>query len=137
MELRQAILKAADQIERNPDVFNYWKTSVPPCGSPGCAIGLVAAHLGFREGLYVSMNCHRILGVDSHTFYARMGDAATSIDAAKVWMHYPLLAAQSLRLYADKYHPQEGIEEIRAIPDAVRHIFDMTPGELAEALSAA
>lgn len=130
MDIRTAILKAASDIEASPGIFNYWNTNVPPCGSPGCAIGLIAANLDFQRGLWVGENCERILGVDSHTFYRRMGDAADSIDISKCWIEVPLLAAKTLRSYAYKYHPAEK----PVIPEAVRAIFDMTPAQADQAI---
>ena len=42
--IREAILKAADHIERNPREFNFSSTSIPSergCGTPGCALGWI------------------------------------------------------------------------------------------------
>ena len=132
MDIRTAILGAATDIERNLSIFNYWEIRVPPCGSPGCAIGLVGSKLGIPTGEYVRENCVRIMGVNTDVFYYRMSAAAVEIDPTRNWMGNALLAARTLRLYADKYHPAAKQD----LPASVRHIFDMSPGELAEALSA-
>ena len=46
MNLRNAILQAADTIEQNPSLFEF--TSVqrpdPECGTPACALGWIAAY---------------------------------------------------------------------------------------------
>lgn len=98
MDIRQAILKAAEQFDRAPHLFNYWKIKTPECGSPGCAIGWAAT---FREMTgYVHEICQKALGVSDTTFYNRMRDldyVVSACNAAEM--------ATGLRLYADKYHP--------------------------------
>jgi len=40
----EAIMKAADSIEKQPDLFHYNSVLIPneSCGTPGCAIGCVS-----------------------------------------------------------------------------------------------
>jgi hypothetical protein len=111
MEIREAILKAADQIEGNPALFSFMRGRPVDCRSPGCALGWV--------GFYASKSCfydyretaHMILKVPGHfgygtgtshyNFYDRMG--ALDDD----WRHDAAACARALRLYADKYHPAQ------------------------------
>lgn len=99
MDTRQAILKAADHIEANPDQFNYWVVGVPDCGSPGCALGWIGYFLGFSVGASFWGNVSPAMGLASEDFYDRM----TEID--RKWESGAARCSHALRLYADKYHP--------------------------------
>jgi hypothetical protein len=101
MNVRDAILKAADHIERNPQAYNFWKTDVPDCGTPGCMLGWIAASAGQAVGR--PFNEISILGVDSSVFYERIYAASGSFACALTGETAP----RALRLYADKYHPAE------------------------------
>ena len=50
MNIRTAILKAADSIEQNPHLFSFKSLAIPnkDCGTPGCAIGWIAYHSGLE-----------------------------------------------------------------------------------------
>ena len=50
MNIRTAILKAADSIEQNPDIYNWSNVQVPPCGTPGGMLGLIGAFRGMDCG---------------------------------------------------------------------------------------
>lgn len=138
MNIREAILRAADMIELHPKQFDFMSIYVPSCGTPGCAIGWIGCFMGIRDTnrsdgkTNVGYVCAEAGLPDSMEFYNRM-----DLIAPRGWRRKAVLCAQGLRAYADKYHPADGCEEIRGIPDAVRNIFTMTPGELAEALDAA
>ena len=50
MNIRQALLKAADSIEQHPKLFSFHSCELPnECGTPGCALGWLAVHLGKEE----------------------------------------------------------------------------------------
>jgi hypothetical protein len=103
MEIRAAMLKAADQIERAPDSFDFHSSNIPndkSCGTPGCALGWVAA---FRFGqndtaFWRERSFDLVVDCTAWTFYSRMDDfdADWAVDAAR--------CAAALRAYADKYH---------------------------------
>lgn len=139
MNIRQAILRAADQIERNPDTFNFLSTDVPgSCGTPGCALGWIGHFMG-RKGVFNEVCDVMTLSVlgsvtgdrGEFDFYRRMD----ALHGFAVWRDSAAKCASAMRLYADKYHPQEGIEEVRRIPADIRAIFDMTPAELQRELA--
>jgi hypothetical protein len=140
MNIRQAILRAADHIESTPKEFNFQSVYIPDgpgCGTPGCALGWIGHFAGYDEQravaesgdsatvLYIG---RKVLGVkceghmlNRNEFYARMDTLAGG------WQHGAVACARGLRLYADKYHPAES----RAlIPASVRAIFTMTPEQL-------
>jgi len=130
MNIRQAILKAADSIETQPDLFDFHSVAVPECGTPGCAIGWIVAHSGvevpYTEGRhgrarYWSRN-HKdreLLGLDdSGVFYDRMNSFGNTY-----WQEKAQTTATALRLYADKFHPETCQPETDHIPASVREIF--------------
>lgn len=99
MDIREAILAAADHIERNPDDFDFDSVSVPTrCGSPGCAIGWVAHFARCDWG-----DVAELMGLrrgDDTLLYTRL-----SILAGATWYQHAAVCAKGLRAYADKYHP--------------------------------
>jgi hypothetical protein len=108
MNIRDAILKAADHIERNPREFDYWSTNTPEApgrGTPGCALGWVACFMGESIGALDS-SWNRAM-----RFYSEMDSLAHG------WMSSAPLCAKGLRLYADKYHPAESPAVPVAYPD--------------------
>lgn len=125
MSYRDDILWAADMIERHPEAYSWSSVDVPnheapECGSPGCALGWIAAHQEGREvgepftlvrRGYVRESASPV-GVHSLEFYGRMGaiEPRWKVDAKA--------CAAALRRYADHYHPESD-----AIPSGVRAIF--------------
>jgi hypothetical protein len=108
VEIRQAILKAADHIERYPDDFDFAATKVPDCGTPGCALGWIAAFAGLKEryseaAVWMGLAAEPLRGGSDrqrvYTFYNRMDDLVG------YWHKDPAICAKGMRLYADKYHP--------------------------------
>ena len=123
--IRQAILKAADHIERNPDEFDFSTNSIPAsfhCGSPGCALGWIGCNLGEKE-------IGRVAKKLGHGF----GEFLSIIDKLDVyprnWHKNHLDCAIALRLYADKYHPAETSTQ-KPLPASVTDIFKMSPEAL-------
>lgn len=51
MNIRTAILSAADSIEKHPKLFDFDTMGIPDSdfGTPGCALGWIAFHLGDCE----------------------------------------------------------------------------------------
>jgi hypothetical protein len=114
MNIRQAILLAADSIEQNPKMFNYASCYRPDfdCGTPGCALGWIGLHAGIavnadggRQGKFVkTLDAVADLTTgDNHacTFYERMSAISSG------WKCDAADCAAALRKYADKYHPEE------------------------------
>lgn len=133
MNIREAILRAADRIQAEPRHYDFDNNKVPDldnCGTPGCMIGWIGVFAGFKNGEPVSV-VSEALGTSDLEFYHRIRQLSRDGFCA-------LLAAEdvpaALRAYADKYHPAES----RAlIPASVRAIFTMTPAELTRELERA
>jgi hypothetical protein len=129
MNIRDAILKAADHIERHPGDFDFGSAMVPhTCGSPGCALGWLGHFIGgcttYRHV------CDRVFGIDEYKFYERLTEAEMGPKpdwSYGTWHRDAGVCARVLRLYADKYHPAERYE---LIPESVRNIFTMTTEQL-------
>lgn len=102
MNIGTAILKAADSIEQNPNLFNF--SSIfnpnPDCGTPGCAIGWISLWSG-KAWEFPGSAIHKAMGVNTDTcFYKRMNSLV-----GHGWQLEAAVCAKALRLYADKYHP--------------------------------
>ena len=116
----EAIMKAADHIERNPGAFNFMRLHLPNdhhCGTAGCAIGWIGHFSGmdFEKGAggvcRVHYNvCKPALGVEHETFYARMNELGQG------WTGSASMCVSTLRKYAEKYH---GHEQTLSIFDAI------------------
>ena len=120
MNIRQAILAAADHIGRYPDEFRFSSVVVPKhggCGTPGCALGWIGTFSGARARTksewgfdadtigavaFNDINPMRwsLLGISQKAFYDRMNNIQ------KGWQYDAESCAAALRLYADKYHPE-------------------------------
>lgn len=123
MNIYNAIMKAADHIERNPQEFSFVSVVIPkePCGSPGCALGWIGHFAGAARPHTRSISCvaanetydeetrrllrleSPLLGITQAEFYERMKDASGSHD----WRYSAPHCAVALRLYAEKYHGEE------------------------------
>ena len=113
-EQRIALLKAADQIESQPDTFDFHSIAYPreiKCGSPGCALGWVRLFAGLPGNL-LRITAQFLGYPDEEPFYDEMRHLV-----GDEWQKDAALCAKGLRLIADKHFPvREGIpEDIRAI----------------------
>ena len=144
MNIYNAILAAADHIERNPEEFSFGSIIIPkePCGSPGCALGWIGHFADAARPHSRSISCvaandiydekmrrllrleNPLLGITHGEFYARMDALAGSYD----WRREAPTCARALRLYAKKYHAParndaralyERINSIQRIPDSI------------------
>lgn len=106
MNIRSAILAAADWIEKNPDLYNFHNTRIPDCKTPGCLLGWIGVFAGIKKGEGVNsvekfLGCY-VPGLTSE-FYERIstlgGPRACVLDGDT--------APIALRAYADKYHPAD------------------------------
>ena len=115
MNIHDAVMKAADHIERNPHLFEFDMNPVPhDCGTPGCALGWVGYFMRTGE-CAADVACVMSLPSEpwaecvwgwqpnDHTpefaFYNRM----TDISGGTKWTRDPIICASTLRLYAAKY----------------------------------
>lgn len=117
----QAILAAADHIETQPKAYNFGTYSYPDCGTPGCALGWIAAIAQLpMDGRYACWDMRLItkfFGEDEDNFtearfYTRMDKLAPEIreyegDTVMVWTQEAGACAAALRQYAQKYHAPE------------------------------
>jgi hypothetical protein len=134
MEIYDAIMKAADHIEKNPHSFVFSAIGRPrDLSCIGCAIGWVA-HFFYADRFflfrprYINAACHRMFGISDGVFYGRMDDDFGNFG----WLWDARMCANNLRLYAAKYHAPLLPARIpilparTGIPDSVRAIFTTT-----------
>jgi hypothetical protein len=139
MNLFDAINSAAAHIERFPTLFRFESVYIPGnCGTPGCALGLIALFLGVSEdqASQESGSTHTVhhiatkyLGTSwpdpfkhddiGSEFYQRLSDLTDPN-----WKSSATKCAKALRLYAAKYHAP-AIEPLPFVdlPASVRAIF--------------
>lgn len=129
MNIREAILKAADHIERTPKDFEFMEERKPSCGSPGCALGWIGCFLsvesdgskyGYPNLVAIAMGIRSGERRPEGMFYERMNALSPP-----GWKWDEQICATALREYADKYHPAPKL----GIPASVRAIFDAQPIE--------
>lgn len=112
VDIRQAILNAADLIEKSPDRYDFYSNDKPGCGTPGCMLGWIGHFMGVpasRGVLPYTAAVSRALGFEGasahHEFVSQLLDVCHPLSL------HPLIGkhevSKSLRLYADKYHPAE------------------------------
>lgn len=111
MNIYDAIMKAADHIERNPSEFRFLRSAVPSapfCGSPGCALGWIGV-FSASKAIDSGDVAQQVLCVPNEdglsselTFYNRMNDLLSDTN----WIRHADLCARGMRLYAKKYHHQ-------------------------------
>jgi hypothetical protein len=112
MNSYNALLAAADHIERFPEEFYFDAVNVPEavhCGSPGCAIGWTAFFAGViqftpQERLRLTVVCQHALGVSEDEFYKRMNYISTDEWHGVIsWRTHAGECARCLRVYAERY----------------------------------
>lgn len=114
MNIYDAIMVAADHIERHPEEFEYGCVQVPDypgCGAPGCALGWIARFAG--DGHWTGTWTDDLMDVHDVTFYRRMDgfDGQWKSDASA--------CAAALRAYARKFHAPRTLDwESLAAPNA-------------------
>ena len=137
--IRDAILKAADHIEQNPQSFNFRETFTPndECGT-GCALGWIAYFLNIKDTYDSSA-----VGIVKVASLLLTGEILlTQVTAKDVpnclefynkmhtldfdWKKSAVNCAKALRLYADKFYP----EVQSGIPDSVKAIFEVESKKL-------
>lgn len=124
IDVRTAILEAADYIEANPNYFDFmsvWTPKEHTCGSPGCAIGWINHFANNRIGKTIgcSEEVNAVLGVTPDKFYKRMdGFLMFSSD----WRYNAKYCARRLRRYANKFHPAKPSKELKSGSEVAREI---------------
>lgn len=118
-EIRGAILRAADRIERNPEFYDFRKTQQPTdCGTPACMFGWIA----FELGSPLEMHGHRML-VHRFAQFIRTGGVSADwgyhfrelYDMCDGDHNDAKVAVAAMRAYADKYFPAEQVEESKQL----------------------
>lgn len=104
-----AIMKAADWIEKKPKLYDFTINGIPPeCGVPACALGWIGYFAKIDGGKYGGHFSQELLekaGLTTlSTFLGRMDKISN------VWHQNPKVASSTLRLYAKKYHGGENYE---------------------------
>lgn len=126
MNLYYAIIAAAEQIERDPGSFKFNVVDIPKdeCGSPGCALGWIAFFADFTVPAnhdpdftfspvgvfardFMKVPSERGESLSEMAFYGRMDRLNDQWETGTSWIDSPQQAAQTLRLYAEKYHSHE------------------------------
>jgi hypothetical protein len=112
----EAIMKAADTLDKDPKMWFWRNINVPACGTPACALGWIGHHLGHAPGNLITRVCP-ILNIEMPgDFYHRMDQLGVTMNT---WTP-PSEVAAGLRLYAAKYHKPVS----REIPGCVLNIFN-------------
>lgn len=110
-EKRAAFYKAADVIEQNPELYDYWKITVGETDCPACMWGHVGRVLRFDENENID-TVATLLGFDDAGALYRLGGfdhketngkyTGSGVDSA-------IPAAQRLRAFADHHWPAKDI----------------------------
>lgn len=118
MNVRQALLAAADHIEARPQAYCFKNSNKPDCGSPGCLMGWVGFFAEVKDKDkrdwdtpgYANQVAKEVLGLNGWAHFfglgSELGDFSKYTQDSKQ-------AAGMLRAYADKYHPAP----VQAPPD--------------------
>lgn len=124
MDIRTAILKAADHIERNPETYSFHSNDKPDCGTPGCMLGWVGVFLDVpaRESAYTGSYMNRTamaLGLQGMGDFLRFCEGYSNRKKLYGFTHDASEAATLLRAFAT-----ERIAAVKStIPTSVRAIF--------------
>lgn len=110
MNVRQALLAAADHIEAKPQAYCFRNSNKPDCGSPGCLMGWVGffAEVKDKDNRdwaapgYANQVAQEVLGLTSWSHFTNLG---SQLGAFSNHTQDSKQAAGMLRAYADKYHP--------------------------------
>jgi hypothetical protein len=123
-----AIMKAADHIERNPELFQFHRIYVPECGTPACALGWIGFFVGSKDATRIATDGLTNVGYvaetalkihDAGVFYAFMQE-----NAGLRWQRNAAECAAGMRLFAKRYRDAspdwKTIAGSPLIPDHVR-----------------
>lgn len=125
MKVYNAIMKAADHIERHPELFNFIEVRVPDCKTPACAAGWISHFMGHEPvGQGITS------GVTDVAFDTPYGVFTSRMDILKkhVWRFDPKICADTMRLYAETYHSQDKLYQ-RTDKELVADLMTKVMGE--------
>lgn len=119
MNIYDAIMKAADTIEKRPDLYQFMANDIPDCGSPGCLLGWIGHHMGLRGNVF-------------ETVMPLMGD--NNLDALETLRYWNSPTSRSLSFGPIGQDPKAAVAHLRwlapqfkpviiGIPASVREIF--------------
>jgi hypothetical protein len=112
VNIRDAILAAADHIEANPGDYNFNEWAVPKPGCKACMLGWIGKFLGMEDGTCNNDVKRAIAGSRQwDDFYWEVHKAS----GGWAYQDSGAGAAKALRAYADAYHPAE-VKPVR-VPD--------------------
>lgn len=105
-QIRGAILRAADRIEREPSCYRFQSIGIPDCGTSGCMWGWIAFEMGNINDWDIGPTCETVTGKSlfegaQEHLYAFSKTVSEHLN----YQDKPLVAAACLRAYADKYFP--------------------------------
>lgn len=117
MNIYDAVMRAADHIERNPHLFNFVRSYVPDCNTPGCLMGWVGHFMGLRTGTLAWDGVARHFGIEKETGrWHAFDDLVRRELGDEGYLGYQwdvAVAAKFLRLYAAKYLPTSDTQDQR------------------------
>lgn len=115
--IRESILKAADSIENNPNMFDFGSTDKvnTDCGHKGCALGWIAYHAA-ADGVIPRQKYDTHDSPFAPELYAALGEPENcvfySLDSyGRDWRESAQACAEALRKYANHEHPCPNIKK--------------------------
>jgi len=102
LSMRNAILAAADHIEKKPRSYDFGSVDIPAtpeCGTSGCALGWIHtfSHIQGIGKARDTIDAGVLFGISDSEFYNRMSGFSED------WRSSSKEAAYALRQYADRY----------------------------------
>jgi len=99
MNIYDAIMKAAEHVERTPADYNFNRLYVPDkCGTTGCMLGWIGFFLGMFGQTNVAVK--KAIGLPHPGAYTFL----TEMSGGNAYMESNVEAAKTMRLYAEKHH---------------------------------
>jgi hypothetical protein len=101
-DIYAAVMKAADHIERNPQLFDFMRSTTPECGTPGCVLGWVAHFMGAAPGTEAK-EMAKFFGLSDGCVWFGLDALVQRTIGENFYHHSHEDAARFLRTYAAKY----------------------------------
>lgn len=112
-DIRQAILRAADRIEREPKSYNFMRMYTPRGGDVACMWGWVGHELGMQPqtpNFRVASACGIPDGQTGHLYeYCNRSHSWRFWDST-FYQTSAKSAARQMRSYAEKFYPAEKLD---------------------------
>lgn len=110
MDVRKAILQAAEHIEKNPKDYSFCTVDIPAdCGTPGCLLGWIGHFAGMTG--YINAVPPILRQLSERHFYSEMIRLVPSKEG-KDWHRDAATAVKGLRAFADKHFPRRTDAEL-------------------------